>query len=195
MGVVENVSSNHFPSQVSKDGISMLNKRVEVCFGYDENNIFKGVIVRDDHEAPFETIIRLDNGRFVRGVECQYRLVEKQERPASAKRNKVQKKSSSDEASVVRVTLQYEDFKGHVNYPVFDKVHGLDLIVSCDFSTERMESCENDCNLVFNEGTERYSAILKNANGDTLTIEKDGDGMNDLIVSIEIMKDFEYGCF
>jgi hypothetical protein len=31
-----------------------------------------GTIVRDDIEAPYETIIKLDNGRYLRGVECQF---------------------------------------------------------------------------------------------------------------------------
>lgn len=35
-----------------------------------------GYIVRDDREEPFETIIKLDNGRYVRGAECQYSFVD-----------------------------------------------------------------------------------------------------------------------
>ena len=31
-----------------------------------------GTVIRDDREEPFETLIRLDDGRVLRGVECQY---------------------------------------------------------------------------------------------------------------------------
>lgn len=32
-----------------------------------------GTIIRDDAEEPFETLIRLDDGRVIRAVECQWR--------------------------------------------------------------------------------------------------------------------------
>ncbi|MFC3127230.1 hypothetical protein ACFOD4_19350 [Pseudoroseomonas globiformis] len=67
MGVVQTVGFDRFPKQGSH-----LGKRVEVCFNYDTSRRLSGTIVRDDAEAPGETLIRLDDGRFVRSVECQY---------------------------------------------------------------------------------------------------------------------------
>lgn len=67
MGYLENISYENFPNQSDKVG-----GRVSVCYHYDTSKLHDGVIVRDDREAPFETIIKLDNGRYVRGTECQY---------------------------------------------------------------------------------------------------------------------------
>lgn len=52
-----------------------LNRRVDVCFNYDTANSVKGIIVRDDVEKPFLTIIKLDDGRHVMSTECQYRVL------------------------------------------------------------------------------------------------------------------------
>lgn len=66
MGVHENIDYDQFPIQ----RLPML--RVDVCFHYGSQCI-KGTIIRDDREAPFDTIIQLDDGRVVRGAECHYR--------------------------------------------------------------------------------------------------------------------------
>lgn len=49
-----------------------LNLNVKVCFNYDTAMATTGVIVRDDAEEPYRTIIKLDNGLFVLAQECQY---------------------------------------------------------------------------------------------------------------------------
>jgi hypothetical protein len=67
MGIQKNVGLQEFPKQGT-----MLGKKVKVCFRYDLNNQVDGEVVRDDREEPFETIIRLQDGRFVRAVECMY---------------------------------------------------------------------------------------------------------------------------
>ncbi len=67
MGCVENVTATAFPKQGSH-----LNKRCEVCFNYDTATRLKGIVVRDDMEAPWRTLIRLDDGRYVLATECQY---------------------------------------------------------------------------------------------------------------------------
>ena len=67
MGKVAGISHNEFPRQSSYVG-----KPVDVTFGYDTTRTLSGTLVRDDLEAPWETIILLYNGRCVRGVECQY---------------------------------------------------------------------------------------------------------------------------
>lgn len=70
MGCVENISAYNFPKQSE-----YVNRRVKVCFHYDTSKLFGGKIVRDDREEPFETIIQMDDGRIIRGTECQYSIV------------------------------------------------------------------------------------------------------------------------
>ena len=67
MGVKKNISLLDFPKQ----GI-WLNKEVSVCFNYETEFTVKGLIVRDDSEEPFLTIIKLNDGRYVLSTECQY---------------------------------------------------------------------------------------------------------------------------
>lgn len=67
MGVVQNVSYNKFPKQGN-----YLNKRTTVCFNYDTSKTIGGTIIRDDREEPFQTIIKLDDGKVVLAEECQY---------------------------------------------------------------------------------------------------------------------------
>lgn len=67
MGIVENVGIEQFPQQGQFRG-----RRCEVCFRYDTTRVIGGVIVRDDNEAPWVTIILLDDGRHVLSGECMY---------------------------------------------------------------------------------------------------------------------------
>lgn len=69
MGVVANVGFSRFPRQGK-----YLGARVDVVFSHDAalTQTLSGRIIRDDVEAPYETLIRLDDGRFIRGAECQY---------------------------------------------------------------------------------------------------------------------------
>lgn len=70
MGCVKNITYNTFPKQSNSVG-----KKARVVFHYDDAHQFSGVIVRDDIEVPYEMIIRLDDGRYIRSVECQYSYV------------------------------------------------------------------------------------------------------------------------
>lgn len=70
MGVVKTITFDDFPQQ--NTGAFGVGTRVNVFYHYDTNKMHEGTIVRDDTEEPFETIIKLDNGRFLRGTECQY---------------------------------------------------------------------------------------------------------------------------
>lgn len=67
MGTVSTIDAVNFPKQGQ-----WLNCRMKVCFHYDTTKTVGGVCIRDDMEKPFETIIKLDDGRVVRGVECQF---------------------------------------------------------------------------------------------------------------------------
>lgn len=67
MGCVDTITMYKFPKQSE-----YVNRRVKVLFHYDTSQCMPGTIIRDDREEPFETLIKLDDGRVVRGVECQY---------------------------------------------------------------------------------------------------------------------------
>lgn len=72
MGVHENIGMNKFPRQGS-----LVDKKVEVTFNYSPLNTISGVIVRDDIESPFVTLIKLNDDRYCRASECQYSIKEK----------------------------------------------------------------------------------------------------------------------
>jgi len=67
MGCISTITATKFPKQGKWVGC-----RTEVCFHFDTTHVLWGTIVRDDREEPFETIIKLDDGRFLRASECQY---------------------------------------------------------------------------------------------------------------------------
>ena len=67
MGSVPTIDASKFPKQGRE-----LNKTVAVCFNYDLSNQLRGVVVRDDAEEPFQTIIKLEDGRHVLATECMY---------------------------------------------------------------------------------------------------------------------------
>lgn len=49
----------------------LLGEETQIYFNYDTSNILNGVIVRDDKESPFVSIIQLENDRYVLGSECK----------------------------------------------------------------------------------------------------------------------------
>ena len=65
MGVEKNIDINSFPKQYTTTESSMggIGRKVEVCFNYEANKTIPGVIIRDDKELPFRTLI------------CQYRAL------------------------------------------------------------------------------------------------------------------------
>ena len=67
MGCIETITVYKFPKQSE-----FVNRRVRVCFHYDTSKWIEGKIIRDDREEPYETLIELDDGRVIRGVECQF---------------------------------------------------------------------------------------------------------------------------
>lgn len=67
MGVHANIGFDFFPKQGYQ-----LNCEVEVCFRYDTTKCIDGVIIRDDMEEPYLTLIKLSDGRVVTATECQY---------------------------------------------------------------------------------------------------------------------------
>lgn len=76
MGCVETITCEKFPKQADETyEYPQLGRRVKVCYHYDTSKFHYGVIVRNDIEEPFETIIKLDNGNYIRATECQYSLI------------------------------------------------------------------------------------------------------------------------
>jgi hypothetical protein len=67
MGVVDNIAADQFPQQGD-----LVGRQAQVCFRYDTRRTFDAVIVRDDREAPWITILRLADGRHILASECQY---------------------------------------------------------------------------------------------------------------------------
>lgn len=77
MGIEKTIDIKRFPKQYSVTESSMggVGRKVEVCFYYKAKNTIPGVIIRDDKELPFRTIIRLYDGRVLLATECQYRAL------------------------------------------------------------------------------------------------------------------------
>lgn len=77
MGVEKTIDIKNFPKQYSVDESSIggIGRKVEVCFRYKTDKTILGVIIRDDKELPFRTLIRLYDGRVILGTECQYRAL------------------------------------------------------------------------------------------------------------------------
>ena len=79
MGCVRTITYDRFPKQKGRDykyPQFAVGSRVSVCYYCDTSKTHLGTIVRDDCEEPYETIIKLDNGRYLRGVECQYSYID-----------------------------------------------------------------------------------------------------------------------
>lgn len=69
MGIVPNVTFSQWPRQGRWLGL-----RTTVCFCYDSGSEIGGIVVRHDTQEPGECIIKLDDGRYVRAVECMHTL-------------------------------------------------------------------------------------------------------------------------
>ena len=81
MGCIDTITYDKFPKQKDekyKYPEFKVGSRVEVCYHFDTSKYHYGTIVRDDLEEPFETIIKLDNGRYLRAVECQYSYIDEE---------------------------------------------------------------------------------------------------------------------
>lgn len=70
MGYVETIDYDNYPEQSKNIG-----RRVVVCYKYDTTKMHEGEIIRDDVGEPGETLIKLDNGRYLRAAECMFQFV------------------------------------------------------------------------------------------------------------------------
>lgn len=66
-----------FPQQYSvvENKMGGIGRKVEVWFFYKSKKTILGVIIRDDKELPFRTLIRLYDGRVILSTECQYKAL------------------------------------------------------------------------------------------------------------------------
>lgn len=81
MGCIDTITYDKFPKQKDENykyPEFKVGSRVQVCYHFDTSKYHYGTIVRDDLEEPFETIIKLDNGRYLRAVECQYSYIDEE---------------------------------------------------------------------------------------------------------------------
>lgn len=81
MGCIDTITYEKFPKQKDENykyPKFKVGSRVKVCYHYDTSKCHYGTIVRDDLEEPFETIIKLDNGRYLRAVECQFSYIDEE---------------------------------------------------------------------------------------------------------------------
>ena len=69
MSAVKNITFDGFPKQGGHLGL-----KVKVCFHFDPSRVIMGIVVRDDIEEPFVTIVELEDGRCVLSTECHYFL-------------------------------------------------------------------------------------------------------------------------
>ena len=89
----------------------------------------------------------------------------------------------------VKITLQQWDYVGHVIIEIHSNCKGFDIIGCADFEILDIDLSESDCDLqLFDDEYEVFTVKLKNENGDTLEIQEDSRGMNDMIVAVEILE-------
>lgn len=108
MGSHPNISATTFPLQSD-----MVGRPATVCFNYDTANARAGTIIRDDTEAPFETIIQLADGRCVRAVECQYACA-----PSPAARDALNRRDPEARAEIKRTARAIADAAEHADGPL-----------------------------------------------------------------------------
>lgn len=85
----------------------------------------------------------------------------------------------------VRVTLQQWKYKGHIWLNTGGNCYGRSII---DFDFDCVDDdLENDCNLVYEEEDNCFTAILKDDDGNECVVEGEADDFNNMIVAVEII--------
>lgn len=90
----------------------------------------------------------------------------------------------------IRVTFMQWDYTGHVSFGIGGNYKGAELLdftfLECDNQEDIDRYSENDCQFSYDEENEVYTAVLKNADGDTLEVEGDECDFKGMAVAIEI---------
>lgn len=96
---------------------------------------------------------------------------------------------------VIRVTFLRWDYIGHIAFNIGGNCKGAELLDCTLWEGDSQEDIdlysENDCQFSFHEEDKVYSAILKNAKGDTLEVKGDEDDFTAMTVAIEIARTTE----
>ncbi len=90
----------------------------------------------------------------------------------------------------VRVTLQRDDFKGHIIAEIDCNCHGRDILVHGFEFINILDdnSASNDCELQYDGQTDTFGAALKNAEGEIFALDDlSAEEMNKMIVGLEII--------
>ena len=90
---------------------------------------------------------------------------------------------------MIRITFMQWDFIGHIAFAIGGNCKGAALLnadfLDYDTNAEIGRYVENDCEFSFDEDCELYTAVLKNADGNTLDVDGDSEDFKDMIVCIE----------
>lgn len=92
----------------------------------------------------------------------------------------------------VKITFQYQSYKGHIVEQIGGNCKGF-LVMDCDFCcwcSEEIEKLkENTCKLKFNEGLDYdyFTLELTSENGDTCEFEVEYQELQEMIVAVEIL--------
>lgn len=92
-----------------------------------------------------------------------------------------------DEKLIVKVTLQSEEYFGHIWMEVGGNCRGLDVLKCADFDSETFENCKKDFTLGYNEDRDYFIVQLKDEHGNILEIEESAYRMNRYIVAVEFV--------
>lgn len=154
MGCVSTIAYDKFPKQRDKDykyPYMAVGAKVKVCFHYDTSKYCMGTLVRSDLEEPFEEIIRLDDGRFIRAVECQYSFVD------------VEEKESEDKPMLHKVTVTKTEEKVLEEYYVMRGIR----IIPCTNAKEVIKEEESNAQPTLQD----IAQFLTNSGADFVSVE------------------------
>lgn len=90
----------------------------------------------------------------------------------------------------VRITLQSEEYKGHIAYKIKGRHFGKNIFYfdpECIDQSEIESYCENDCGLKVDEDTGYFEFTLKDEHGSTCEYTAYNNELDEYIVAIEII--------
>ncbi|BDR67001.1 hypothetical protein K144312032_12290 [Clostridium tetani] len=91
----------------------------------------------------------------------------------------------------IRITFQYQEFKGHIAYEMGGNCRGLnvmDVDFDCMDADDINNLKENDCRFNWNDEYQVYELILKDKEGNICEMfEIEENEISDYVVSIEIV--------
>lgn len=90
----------------------------------------------------------------------------------------------------IRVTLQDDEYVGHIAYETDGNCKGLSLLGGYfeEWGQDEIDAfVENDCEFVFEEDGEFYTFALKDEDGNVCVCEADDRDIGDFVVAVEIV--------